>query len=337
MNTSTINRPKAGNPTRRVAGQDILAEGEDGLFTKSWFPICLSSDVPVGTVKGYGFLDGRIVVFRGDDGIANITGAFCPHMGADLCSGNVVGNTIRCAFHHWMYDGDGRCVSTAVGDPPPPTARLYKFVSQEKFGIIWAFNGEEPHYDLPDFPYPESELVVRTLVNGEPNGVDPWVQIANTPDIQHIKALHNVKFTQDDPDDVVWTDHSLIYTFSGIHTDGSPIHNVVGLYGTSLYYQTTDYDGRWFGFLNPMGMPKPGFAQNYMVIVARKDMGTPEEVEGFLDFVEKLERGVVAEDLSVMASLKFRPGTLTKSDKTLAEFFTYMRAYPRAHPSRDFI
>jgi hypothetical protein len=86
-----------------------------------------------------------------------------------------------------------------------------------------------------------------------------------------------------------------------------------------------------------MGLPQPGFAQNYMVLVARKDMGTPEEIEQFLDFVERLERGVVAEDLMVMSSLKFRPGTLTKSDKTLARFFEYMRAYPRAHPSRDFI
>lgn len=337
MTSTTINRPRAGNPTGRIQGEKILFEGEDGLFTQSWFPICLSSDVPVGSVKGYGFLDGRIVVFRGEDGVAQVTSAFCPHLGADLRSGDVIGNDLRCAFHHWKYDGEGRCVATAIGDPPPPTARLYKFVSQEKFGIVWAFNGEEPHYDLPDFPYPEDQLVVRTIVNGEPNCVDPWVQCANTPDMQHIKALHNVKFTQDDPEDIAWTDHSMLYSFSGIHTDGSPVDNVVGIYGTSLYYQTTDYAGRWFGFLNPMGLPQPGFAQNYMVLVARKDMGTPEEIEQFLDFVERLERGVVAEDLMVMSSLKFRPGTLTKSDKTLARFFEYMRAYPRAHPSRDFI
>ena len=37
------------------------------------------------------------------------------------------------------------------------------FVSQEKFGIIWAFNGETPTYDLPDFPYPEHELVIRAV------------------------------------------------------------------------------------------------------------------------------------------------------------------------------
>lgn len=335
--TAVINRPRAGNPSVRMQGQPVPFEGEDGLFTQSWFPICLSTDVPVGTVKGYSFLDGRIVVFRGEDGRANVTSAFCPHLGADLRSGDVIGNDLRCAFHHWSYDGDGICVATKIGDPPPPTARLYKFVSQERYGLIWAFNGAEPHFDLPDFPYPEEELTFRTIINGTPTSVDPWVQCANTPDIQHIKALHNIIFTQEDPEDIAWTDHSMLYSFSGVHTDGATIDNVVGIYGTSLYYQATVYDGRWFGFLNPMGMPAPGQAQNYMVLAARKDMGTPEEVERFLNFIEHVERGVVAEDLMVMSSMKFRPGTLTRSDKTLARFFDYMRSYPRAHPSADFI
>lgn len=337
MSTSNWNRPSKANPTRRLQGEAIPAEGENGLFTQSWFPICLAAEVPRATVREYRFLGGRIVVFRGEDGIAQVMSAFCPHMGASLGSGQVIGNNIRCAFHHWQYDGAGVCQRTGIGDAAPSAARLYKFVSQEKFGIVWAFNGEEPHYDLPDFPYPESELAVRSIALEGTNPVDPWVQCANTPDIQHIKTLHHIKFTQDDPDDMEWTDHSLRYTFSGIHTDGSPVHNVVGIYGTSLYYQTTDYAGKWFGFLTPMGLPEPGQSKNFMVFAARKDMGTTEEIARFLDFVEALEKGVVAEDLQVMLSMKFRPGTLTRSDRTLSRFFGYMRAYPRANPAAPFI
>jgi phenylpropionate dioxygenase-like ring-hydroxylating dioxygenase large terminal subunit len=333
---ATINRPLFGNPTQRAAGPPIPGEGEDGLFTQSWFPICLSADVPPGAVKGAEFLGGRVVVFRGDDGVANVLSAFCPHLGADLRSGAVIGSELRCAFHHWSYDGQGRCVRTAVGDAAPPTARLYKFVSQEKFGLVWAFNGDAPTWDLPDFPYPEADLVIRTVENIE-NPVDPWVQCANTPDIQHIRSLHNITFTQDDPDDIAWTDHSVGYTFSGIHTDGSQIDNALAVYGTSLYYQSTVYAGRWFGFLNPMGLPRPGWSKNYLVIAARKDMGSEAEIAAFIDFVERLERGVVAEDFEVMSSMKFRHGTLTRADRTLGRFFDYIRAYPRAHPSAPFI
>jgi phenylpropionate dioxygenase-like ring-hydroxylating dioxygenase large terminal subunit len=335
--TTEINKPRDLNPTKRHESEKILREGEDGLFTQSWFPICLSADVPKGKVVGQEFLDGRVIVFRGDDGVANVLSAFCPHLGADLCTGAVVGNAVRCGFHHWDYDGEGRCIRTAVGDPPPPSARLFKFLSAEKFGIIWAFNGDDPHYFLPDFPFPEDELVIRAVTSDYLNPVDPWVQCANTPDTQHIKALHNIVFTQDDPEDIAWTDHSMHYSFSGIHTDGSPIENVVGIYGTSLYYQVTDYAGKWFGFMNPMGLPKPGHSKNYMILAAKKSLGAAEEIEQFLDFVQKLETGVVAEDLLVMRSMKFRPGTLTKSDRTLGKFFQYMRKYPRAHPSAQFI
>ena len=88
-------------PTRQ--GRPIPPEGADGLFTQSWFPICLASAINVGDVQGFDFLDGRVVVWRGDDGQAHVTSAFCPHMGASLEAGDVVENQLRCAFHHWEY------------------------------------------------------------------------------------------------------------------------------------------------------------------------------------------------------------------------------------------
>ena len=64
---ATINKSVIGNPTMRAQGPAIPREGQDGLFTQSWFPICMSSEIPVGVVKGYGFLDGRVVVYRGEE------------------------------------------------------------------------------------------------------------------------------------------------------------------------------------------------------------------------------------------------------------------------------
>src|SRR5262245_41367279 len=96
MRLSRTNLAKPGQGPKRVPN-----EGEEGLFTQSWFPICLSTDVPPETVKGYDFLDGRVVVYRGVDGRAQVASAYCPHMGADLAVGKMIGNNLRCAFHHW--------------------------------------------------------------------------------------------------------------------------------------------------------------------------------------------------------------------------------------------
>ena len=47
----------SSRPRRRVLGRPIPAEGEKGLFTQSWFPLCLAREVPPGKVLGVDFLD----------------------------------------------------------------------------------------------------------------------------------------------------------------------------------------------------------------------------------------------------------------------------------------
>jgi phenylpropionate dioxygenase-like ring-hydroxylating dioxygenase large terminal subunit len=316
----------------------VPPEGQDGLFTQSWFPICLSTDVAPGQVKGYDFLDGRVVVFRNNEGEARVLSAYCPHMGADLSDGAVVNNHIRCAFHHWEYDGAGKCVKTLVGDAPPKAARLFKFPTVEKYGLVWAFNGEKPFWELPGFPYPDEELACKTVELPGTMPVDPWVQCCNTPDMQHIKALHGVTFGGEDPHDSVrWTDHSVTYDFDGYHVRGERVFNSVGVFGTSLYYQSTTIEGRWFGFMTAMGLPRPGHAKNFLVVLGKKNDGSSVEVEAWLDFVLQFEARVVGEDIPIMQGIRLRRGTLTKSDLTLGRYFDWLNKYPRAHPSADYI
>ena len=94
------------------------AEGEGGVFTQSWFPVALASEVVAGQILGVNFLDGKIVVFRAPDGTPRAMSAYCPHLGADLSVGRIVDGRLQCAFHHWEYDSDGFCVKTGIGDPP---------------------------------------------------------------------------------------------------------------------------------------------------------------------------------------------------------------------------
>lgn len=325
-------------PPPPARGAPLPREGEDGLFTQTWWPICLASDVAPGEARGFDFLDGRVVVFREAGGEARVLSAICPHLGADLAVGDVHEGALRCAFHHWRFDGAGRCLRTGVGDRVPPRARLFRFPTVEKHGIVWAFNGTAPAWQLPDFEHPERELARKAIVLPDTLPVDPWLLCCNTPDMQHIRALHGVSFAHGDPhDEVEWTDHSMQYDFAGKHRRGEAISNRVGIFGTSLYVQTTELAGRWFGFLAPFGLPRPGRSRVFMVVVARKDSGAPEEVERFLDEVLALETRVVGEDVAVMQTIRFRQGALTPSDRTLARFFDYLRAFPRAHPSAEFI
>jgi phenylpropionate dioxygenase-like ring-hydroxylating dioxygenase large terminal subunit len=323
---------------RRHLGPPIPAEGENGVFSESWFPICLSREIPAGKIVGVDFLGGRVVAYRGATGIARVMSAYCAHLGADLSVGDVQGESVRCAFHHWKYNADGICESTKVGDPPPAGACLFAFPTCERHGIVFAYNGERPRFAVPNFPYPDSELLMSTSILPKITPTDPWVLSCNTPDMQHIKALHNVTFDEDDPHDrVEWTDHSMLYDFKGRHAQGQPIEYRVGIYGTNIFYQSGTIDGRWFGAMTPFGLPRPGQTRVFAVIAARKADGDEVSTAAFLKAVTDLEMQVVREDVPVLNSIHFRPGTLTRSDRTLARFFQYLRDYPRCHPSAEFI
>ena len=340
MSVQAASRKQVPNAAfrKRVVGRHIPAEGEGGLFTQSWFPICLASDVAPGQVIGSDFLGGRVIVFRAANGAARVLSAYCPHLGADLAAGDVYEDTIRCPFHHWCYDRDGACVRTSVGDPPPPAARLFAFPTAEKHGLIWAFNGEEPTFEIPDFAYPESELETRRWADGDIWPIDPSVLLCNTSDFQHLKALHDFRFEGGDPDeDIEWTDRSMFYSFRARIKDGEPIAFRVGILGTSIFVQSSMLNGRWFGVIITIGLPRPGLSKLFFVVAARTDEGDAASTSEFLDFLVDMEKRVTREDLAVMSTIHFKPGTLTRSDKALAKFLEYLRKYPRAHPAAEFI
>src|SRR5437588_12784453 len=101
---------------RRHLGAPLPHEGDNGLFSESWFPICLSLEIPPGKILGVDFLDGRVVAYRGANGEARVMSAYCAHVGADLSVGDIQGDTIRCAFHLWRIEGNWNFVLCTICD-----------------------------------------------------------------------------------------------------------------------------------------------------------------------------------------------------------------------------
>ena len=323
---------------RRPRARPVPAEGEDGLFTQSWYPLCMASEVEVGKVLGLPFLDSRVVVFRGADGEVQVMSAYCPHLGADLAAGCVVENRIRCAFHHWEYDRAGVCVKTGTGDPPVAGAALFRFPCAERYGLIWAFNGEAPLFDLPALPHAEDELALKVGVYGEVFAVDPWVICANTPDFQHLRAVHGVVFDNVDPSATVeWTDHSMRYDLRGTLPGGEVLEYDLGIVGTTIFRQSGRLNGRWFGYFAALGLPSPGKTKVYMVVAVRRSEGDEASTQALLAGLYAFQTSLVDQDAPILRGVRFTPGLMTKSDRALARFFEYVRQFPRANPAAGFL
>lgn len=60
-------------------------------------------ELPPGLSKSL-WAGGRRVALFNRAGELFATDAACPHMGADLGNGTVLGDTLTCAWHHWQFN-----------------------------------------------------------------------------------------------------------------------------------------------------------------------------------------------------------------------------------------
>jgi hypothetical protein len=234
-------------------------------------------------------------------------------------------------------------VKTGWNEPGPRGARLFKFPTAEKFGLIWAFNGESAWWQLPDCGYPDEEIATDVRYDVPLMPVDPWVVCANTPDWSHFKFVHHVLFEEEDASErYVFTDHSLRYPLSGIMFDGKGprVDLNVAIYGTSMFYFEGTMDGEWYALMNGFGMPRPGQTQNYFSFSVRKGDGSPEDlarIKALHDAAYRLGKVFVAMDRPILHNIRYSPGILTKQDQALARYLELVRRFPRSHASADFI
>ena len=137
-----------------------------------WYVVEESDALKVGDIRTIEAFGKPWVLFRGEEGLVGMTDPFCPHLGAHLGKGGtIVGNHIRCPFHHWEYDHQGWCKKIPYGKVMPGIARrkpiLKALPTEEKYGLIWAWYHPKdvaPSFDLPhvpEFEDPDNHVPVR--------------------------------------------------------------------------------------------------------------------------------------------------------------------------------
>ena len=122
-------------------------------FPDGWYAVGTSSALSRGALEPVRYFGRELVLFRGEDGAARLFDAHCPHLGAHLgVGGCVVGPGLRCPFHGWRYDGEGRLVEVPGLDRRPPDARVRAFPVRESDDRIFAWHHvreAEPDWELP--------------------------------------------------------------------------------------------------------------------------------------------------------------------------------------------
>ena len=152
-----------------------------------WFCVAMEGDLAPGDVTATKYFGRDLVVWRDDDGVHHVQDAYCPHLGAHLGIGGVVGGAeIVCPFHAWRFDGSGACTNIPYSERVNKKARLrtYPVLLRNRFVFAWYHpHGIAPQWDLPQMPevgdpewtdYYSSSYVIRTIPQEmSENGADP--------------------------------------------------------------------------------------------------------------------------------------------------------------------
>jgi phthalate 4,5-dioxygenase oxygenase subunit len=174
------------------------------LLRRYWTPACLSAEIPEpGSAPARVRLLGEnLVAYRDTGGRIGLVQENCPHRGASLYFGRNEDAAIRCVYHGWAFDTDGRCVDMP-SEPVPfcEKVKIKAYPVHESGGIVWTYMGP-PETMTPFRNFGTDELEPEkwsaTKLVTECN----WVQaMEGNIDTAHISHLHQWKGVDDIPDD----------------------------------------------------------------------------------------------------------------------------------------
>ena len=161
-----------------------------------WQPVCLSShlgDLP----KRLRIMGEDLVAFRDGRGKVGVLDLHCPHRGTSLEFGRIQQCGIRCCYHGWQFDIDGR-VLDAPGEPAgtPIPGRVWHgaYPAREWRGLVFAYMG--PPGDVPEFPiYDALEREDADFALRYWHSPCNWLQMReNEMDPAHLTFLHTRVF-----------------------------------------------------------------------------------------------------------------------------------------------
>ncbi|MDH3762737.1 MAG: aromatic ring-hydroxylating dioxygenase subunit alpha [Gammaproteobacteria bacterium] len=184
----------------RGASDEILVRTGRGsacgeYLRRYWQPVALTREVE-DVPRLIRVLGEELVLFRDKSGRYGLVHKQCPHRRASMEFGVCDDNGIRCCYHGWLFDVDGRILE--IPGQPRANAELVMqktslgaYPVREFRGLIFAYLG--PIEDMPEFPvYDTLEIEGQTL---EPYRADyscNWLQVLDAIlDPIHTTFLHS--------------------------------------------------------------------------------------------------------------------------------------------------
>lgn len=163
-----------------------------GLLRRYWFPIAAKVELDEQPTKAVRVLGEDLVLYKDKSGTLGLIGKACPHRRVSLEYGIPEEHGLRCPYHGWLWNEQGRCLE----QPAEPAESNYKdevrnsaYAVQEMGGLVFAYLGPKPVPCLPGWDLLVRDDLVKEIVVQVLNC--NWVQVMeNSVDPYHTEYLH---------------------------------------------------------------------------------------------------------------------------------------------------
>ena len=165
------------------------------LMRRYWTPALLSSDLERdGAPARVRLLGERLIAFRDTEGRIGLLEEFCAHRRVSMYLGRNEECGLRCVYHGWKYDVNGRCIdmpTEPAGSTFKDRIRMRAYPTVELGGVVFVWMGEGAPPAPPHFEWtrvrPEQRVVTRIWQESN------WLQaVEGGIDAAHASALHTL-------------------------------------------------------------------------------------------------------------------------------------------------
>src|SRR6266576_2871870 len=165
------------------------------LLRRYWYPIAACSELVEKPTKAVRVLGEDLVLYRDKQGRPGLIGSQCAHRRMSLVLGIPEKDGLRCPYHGWLYDRNGKCLEQPYEQAEDPDStfkeriRMPAYPVEELGGLIFAYLGPQPAPLLPRWELYTMEHSIRTIATEEiPCN---WLQcMENSVDTVHTEWLH---------------------------------------------------------------------------------------------------------------------------------------------------
>lgn len=170
------------------------------LLRRYWHPIAVAAEVG-DLPRQVRVLGEDLILFRTSGRRFGLVYPRCAHRGTTLLYGKVEERGIRCCYHGWLFDPEGRCLDQPCepgGGVKRENYRQPWYPVEERYGLVFAYLGPPdrkpllPRYDALEDLDDEHYLAPNAEMTGQPD-IQPcnWFQFyENTVDPSHVFILH---------------------------------------------------------------------------------------------------------------------------------------------------